>query len=39
MFYWFYFEDGYKVCTKGFDRIEKKHEIMKHGKIIKVEMA
>ena len=34
MFYWFTFADGYRVCTRGFDRIEKKHEEMKHGKII-----
>lgn len=34
MFYWFTFADGYSVCTQGFDRIELKHEIIKHGKII-----
>ena len=34
MFYWFTFADGYQVCTRGFDRIEKKHAEMAHGKII-----
>jgi hypothetical protein len=34
MFYWFTFADGYTVCTRGFDRIEKMHEEAKHGKII-----
>jgi hypothetical protein len=34
MFYWFTFADGYQVCTRGFDRIEKMHAEMAHGKII-----
>ena len=34
MFYWFTFADGYRVCTRGFDRIEKMHAEMAHGKII-----
>ena len=34
MFYWFTFADGYIVCTRGFDRIEKMHAEAKHGKII-----
>lgn len=39
MFYWFFFEDGYRLCTRGMDRVEKTHEIRKHGKIVKVEKA
>ena len=34
MFYWFTFTDGYRVCTRGFDRIEKMHAELAHGKII-----
>lgn len=34
MFYWFTFEDGYSTCVKGFSRIELKHEVIKHGKLI-----
>ena len=34
MFYWYTFADGYKVCARGFDRIELKHEILKHGKLM-----
>lgn len=34
MFYWFTFADGYRVCTRGFDRIEKMHAELAHGKII-----
>ena len=39
MFYWFTFADGYRVCTRGFNRIEMKHEMLKHGKLIKKERA
>lgn len=34
-FYWFIFEDGYRVCAMGFDEIELAHEELKHGKLIK----
>lgn len=34
MFYWFEFEDGYRTCTRGFDRVEMKREVMKHGRLI-----
>ena len=34
MFYWFTFEDGYAVCTRGFNRVELKHEVLKHGKLV-----
>ena len=34
MFYWFTFADGYQICTRGFDRVEKKNAEMAHGKII-----
>lgn len=35
-FYWYYFEDGYKVCVSGFSKNELKIEIAKHGKIIRI---
>ena len=34
MFYWFIFEDGYRVCTRGFSRLEEKHMTNVHGKIV-----
>lgn len=34
MFYWFTFEDGYKVCAKGFDKVEMGWEVYKHGKLV-----
>lgn len=33
-FYWFTFADGYKTCCRGFDRVELKHEVLKHGKLV-----
>lgn len=33
--YWFIFSDGYKVCTRGLDRIEKAAEERAHGKLVK----
>ena len=33
-FYWFTFEDGYSTCTRGFDRIEMQHMVLKHGKLV-----
>jgi hypothetical protein len=38
-FYWFTFEDGYSTCTRGFDRIEMQHMILKHGKLVNKERA
>ncbi len=35
VFYWFYFEDGYAVCVKGFSKQELKVEERKHGKLVK----
>ena len=32
--YRFVFEDGYQVITRGFDRVEMKWEILKHGKLV-----
>lgn len=32
--YWFTFADGYQVCCRGMDRIEKAAEERKHGKLI-----
>lgn len=34
MFYWFTFTDGYRVCCRGFDRVEMQHETMRHGRLI-----
>lgn len=39
MFYWFTFEDGYEVCTRGFSRQEMAVEVRKHGKLISKERA
>lgn len=38
-FCWYYFEDGYKCCVAGFSKQELKIEQIKHGKLIKIEMA
>ena len=34
MFYWFIFEDGYRVCARGFDELEMYHLALKHGALI-----
>jgi hypothetical protein len=34
MYYWYVFEDGYAMCVKGCSRLELKHEIKKHGKLL-----
>lgn len=34
MFYWFEFEDGYRVCVMGFDPTEMQHEVMRHGRLV-----
>ena len=34
MFYWYVFEDGYCAYVKGYSKIELKHEIKKHGKLL-----
>lgn len=39
MFYWFFFEDGYSVCAKGFSKQELRIEERKHGKLIAKERA
>lgn len=33
-FYWFIFEDGYRVCTRGFSKQELAVEERKHGKLV-----
>ncbi len=34
IFYWFIFEDGYRVCARGFDELEMYHLVLKHGALI-----
>lgn len=38
-FYWFEFEDGYRECTRGYDRIEMQHMQAKHGKLVRKTVA
>ena len=38
-YYWFTFEDGYSTCTRGFDRIEMQHMVLKHGRLISKVLA
>jgi hypothetical protein len=38
-FFWFHFMDGYKVCVRGFSRIELEHEELRHGKLIRMVAA
>lgn len=33
-FYWFIFEDGYRVCTRGFSKQELAVEERLHGKLV-----
>lgn len=35
VFYWFEFTDGYRVCARGFDRVELAHEEQRHGKLLR----
>lgn len=35
MFYWFIFEDGYRVACKGMSGTELKIETRKHGKLLR----
>lgn len=39
MYYWYTFEDGYRVCVKGFSKNELAWEVKKHGKLITKEQA
>lgn len=39
MFYWFEFEDGYRLCVKGLSKQELRIEEQKHGKVVKKEKA
>lgn len=39
MFYWFEFEDGYRLCVKGLSKQELRVEEQKHGKVVKKEKA
>lgn len=34
MFYWFTFADGWRECTRGYDRVELRNMTLKHGKIV-----
>lgn len=38
-YYWFTFEDGYRVCVRGFSNQELKIEEMKHGKLVERKCA
>ena len=31
---WYFFEDGYAVCTRGLDKVELQAEVRKHGKLL-----
>ena len=33
-YYWFTFEDGYRVCVRGFSKQELAVEESKHGKLV-----
>lgn len=39
MFYWFYFEDGYRVCTRGMSANELRYTEQAHGKLMYKGMA
>lgn len=39
MFYWFYFEDGYRVCTRGMSANELKQTERAHGQLVYKGMA
>jgi hypothetical protein len=34
-YYWHYFEDGYRVCARGFSDLELAVEEKKHGKLVR----
>ena len=38
-FYWFTFEDGYRVCVRGFSKQELAVEEKKHGRVVRKERA
>ena len=38
-YYWYTFQDGYRVCVRGFSPQEFQAEIDKHGMMVKKEMA
>lgn len=38
-FYWFTFEDGYRVCVRGFSALEMRRETAQHGKLISKTVA
>lgn len=33
-FYWFTFADGYQLCARALDRVERAAEVRKHGRLI-----
>lgn len=38
-YYWFTFEDGYRVCVRGFSKRELAVEESKHGKLVERRLA
>ena len=38
-FYWFYFEDGFSVCVRGFSKQEMSVMVAKHGRLIGKKLA
>ena len=38
-FSWYTFEDGYRVCVRGFSAQEMRVEVRKHGKLVEVHPA
>lgn len=38
-YFWFTFEDGYRVCVRGFSKQELSVEESIHGKLVKKECA
>jgi hypothetical protein len=38
-YFWFTFEDGYRVCVLGFSDRELAFEVIKHGRVVKKESA
>lgn len=36
MFFWYIFEDGYRVAVRGMSKNELAWEIIKHGKLVDI---
>ena len=39
MFFWYTFQDGYRICVAKLDKVELMHEVRKHGQVTKKERA